>query len=449
LKKNSAPIGCEPKNKTSGPSTIRIVSLTRHRPRRYDEAVRRALPVLWEASDRVCSKRLKALLPVLLEALERHQRLRLDPATRLKLTRISAATIDRLLVEARAADLIDRPRRSPTVPRHSSPIQRYSSRIVRPGEVYLRWEASGSGDTMGRRPCTLVLVDVFTGWTDYALLLVPHPSAVIQSLAELCTRLPFRLRGITLGTELEFSATALEHYCDGLGVALTRTRRAVSSPAASHFPAAGSPELAGDAVLEADGATCNALLRLNGATRSFINFFHVSFKLQDDPVDRSTVSRVQSLGTPCTRLLLSTELSPQHISQLGQQAASLDPLQLLEEVRRMRSHLSLLAAGFRLHPPQIGSETCPAVQTLVAPDGRPVGHADTPPPARRWRTHQDAFQTVWPIVQAWLQVNPNQTSNVLFARLQHAFPGVYQEGQLRSLQRRLKDWRSRTGWAAQ
>jgi hypothetical protein len=430
---------------TSGPSPIRIVSLTRHRPRRYDEAVRRALPVLWEASDRACSKRLKALLPVLLDALERHQRLRLDPATRVKLTRISAATIDRLLVEARAAGLIDRPRRSPSVPRHSSPIQRYASRSFLPGEVYLRWEAGGSGDTMDRRPCTLVLVDLFSGWTDYALLLAPHPSAVIQRLAELCTRLPFTLRGITLSSELEFSTTALEHYCRGLGLALTQARRSLSSPAASHLPAAGSPDLSGDAVLEADGATCDALLRLNVATSSFINFFHVSFRLQDHPLDRSIVSRVHALGTPCARLLLRTELSPQHKSQLRQQAASLDPMQLLEEVRRMRSHLALLAAGFRLHPRQTGPDTSAPVQMLVAPDGRPVGQGDTPTRARRWRTHQDAFQAAWPTVQAWLQVNPNQTSKVLFARLQQTFPGVYQEGQLRSLQRRLKDWRSRTG----
>src|SRR5438045_3336971 len=39
---------------------------SRHRPSLYDEARRGALIVLWEASDRVCGKRLKALLPILL-----------------------------------------------------------------------------------------------------------------------------------------------------------------------------------------------------------------------------------------------------------------------------------------------------------------------------------------------------------------------------------------------
>lgn len=38
----------------------------------YDEAVRAALIVLWEASDRVCGKRLQPLLPILLPALERN-----------------------------------------------------------------------------------------------------------------------------------------------------------------------------------------------------------------------------------------------------------------------------------------------------------------------------------------------------------------------------------------
>ena len=49
---------------------------TRRRPSLYDEAARGALIVLWEASDRVCSKRLKALLPILLPALERNGHLR-------------------------------------------------------------------------------------------------------------------------------------------------------------------------------------------------------------------------------------------------------------------------------------------------------------------------------------------------------------------------------------
>src|SRR3954471_361461 len=67
---------------------------TRSRPERrvYDKAVREALIVLWEASDRVCGKRLKALAPLLVEAMERHGHLRLDSEVRASLLVLSGAT---------------------------------------------------------------------------------------------------------------------------------------------------------------------------------------------------------------------------------------------------------------------------------------------------------------------------------------------------------------------
>jgi hypothetical protein len=88
-----------------GKSAIRVLNAmpaprvrqTRNRPSLYDEAARGALIVLWEASDRVCGKRLKALLPILLSALERNGHLKLDDAIRSKILAMSAATIDRLL----------------------------------------------------------------------------------------------------------------------------------------------------------------------------------------------------------------------------------------------------------------------------------------------------------------------------------------------------------------
>src|SRR5215467_3601768 len=54
----------------------------RPRPRIYDEAVRQGLTMLWEAADRICGKRLKALLPLLIESMERHGHLCLNPVVR-------------------------------------------------------------------------------------------------------------------------------------------------------------------------------------------------------------------------------------------------------------------------------------------------------------------------------------------------------------------------------
>ncbi|QDV25795.1 hypothetical protein [Aureliella helgolandensis] len=48
----------------------------------YDEAVKETLIVLGKASDRICGKRLKAIIPVLLASLEGHNRLKLDAEVR-------------------------------------------------------------------------------------------------------------------------------------------------------------------------------------------------------------------------------------------------------------------------------------------------------------------------------------------------------------------------------
>lgn len=75
---------------------------TRARNRLYDEAVRQALTVLWEAADRVCGKRLKALIPMLVDAMERHGHLDLDPVVKTKVLQVSAGTIDRALAGTRS-----------------------------------------------------------------------------------------------------------------------------------------------------------------------------------------------------------------------------------------------------------------------------------------------------------------------------------------------------------
>src|SRR4051812_40808756 len=77
-------------------------SAPRPERRLYDEAVREALIVLWEASDRVCGKRLKALAPILVEAMERHGHLQLAPEVRTRLLTMSPATMDRALRAVRA-----------------------------------------------------------------------------------------------------------------------------------------------------------------------------------------------------------------------------------------------------------------------------------------------------------------------------------------------------------
>ena len=81
------------------------------RERRYGAAIKDGLVALWEASDRVCGKRLKPMIPVLLSALVKHGRLAPTPEERAELLSVSAATIDRLLVDVKVAAAGGRRRR--------------------------------------------------------------------------------------------------------------------------------------------------------------------------------------------------------------------------------------------------------------------------------------------------------------------------------------------------
>src|SRR6185503_4073375 len=94
----------------------------------YDEAVREALIVIWEASDRICGKRLRPLLPVLVEAMERHGHLRLAPEVRISLLTMSAATMDRALrvVREQAAGRARRRAAPSAAIRRSVPVRTFS-----------------------------------------------------------------------------------------------------------------------------------------------------------------------------------------------------------------------------------------------------------------------------------------------------------------------------------
>jgi hypothetical protein len=101
---------------------------SRHRPRPGRRIYGEALILLWEASDRVCGKRLKALLPVLMEAMERHNRLKLDPVVRAGVVAMSAATIDRTLAPCREASGARRHWRSAGLPsvRREIPVRTFT-----------------------------------------------------------------------------------------------------------------------------------------------------------------------------------------------------------------------------------------------------------------------------------------------------------------------------------
>lgn len=62
-----------------------------------------------------------------------------------------------------------------------------------------------------------------------------------------------------------------------------------------------------------------------------------------------------------------------------------------------------------------------------------------------WRTRPDPFEDVWEEVRERLEANPGFEAKTLFEDLQRRNPGRFSDGQIRSLQRRIKAWRALEG----
>jgi len=62
-----------------------------------------------------------------------------------------------------------------------------------------------------------------------------------------------------------------------------------------------------------------------------------------------------------------------------------------------------------------------------------------------WRTREDPFAAVWPDMEELLRAAPTLEAKTLFEDLQRRSPGQFQDGQLRTLQRRVKAWRAQGG----
>ena len=62
-----------------------------------------------------------------------------------------------------------------------------------------------------------------------------------------------------------------------------------------------------------------------------------------------------------------------------------------------------------------------------------------------WRTREDVFKEVWEEVVEKLELNPGLEAKTLFVDLQRRYPGRFSDGQLRTFQRQVKQWRALSG----
>jgi hypothetical protein len=148
-------------------------------------------------------------------------------------------------------------------------------------------------------------------------------------------------------------------------------------------------------------------------------------------------------ATPCARLLTSPSVPEAAKERLRCERDQLDPLELLHRIREAQA--ALAALGSDDHGGGPGRESLEQFLAKLPErwregEARPT-HRQGPARPHTWRTRRDPFEGVWTELLLWLQAEPEATGKALFERLESAYPGRFTKGQLRTLQRRLREWR--------
>lgn len=421
--------------------------------RLYDEAVRQTLIILWEAADRICGKRLKALLPTLIEAMERHGHLNLEDQVKGKLLAISAATIDRVLLPTREQAMAGHRRSSGvgSAIRASVPVRTFGEwNDPPPGyfEIDLV-EHCGGVKEGGNFVHSLVLTDIATAWTECVALPVREQSLIVAALAKVRDQLPFPMLGVDTDNDSAFMNETMRAYCTGQRLVWTRSRAYKKNDQAWVEQKNGAVvrRLVGYGRLSGLAAA-EILARLYARARLYINFFQPSFKLKSKQRDGALIrKRYHAPLTPSQRLLACSTLDEWASARLREQCSALDPVVLLKSMRELQHELvGLVARGSDAQPPPVTEDVAAFLHSLAtawqAGEVRPT-HRHKAATARWWRTRADPFAQSWPMIETWLAKEPHLTAKDLMARLSRELPDLYPTGaQLRTLQRRLQTWRT-------
>ena len=421
----------------------------RRRERLYDEAVHQALAVLWEAADRICGKRLRVLIPVLIEAMERHGHLQLDRVVRSRLLDISPATIDRLLRPQREATGRVRRRRwgAGSAVRQSVPVRTYAD-WGDPPPGYCECdlvEYCGGVKEGGNFVHTLTLTDIHSGWTECRALVVREQSLVVAGISAVAEHLPFALRGLDTDNDSAFMNETLQAYCKRQRIEWTRSRAYLKNDQAWVEQKNGAVvrRLAGYGRLSGLVAA-GALQRLYESARLYVNFFQPSFKLASKQRDGALVrKRYHPPLTPYQRLLGSERIDETIKRHLREQFAALDPVALLKAIRAAQQELLTISNRDGRPGTTDQPEYLAAFATAWHSDYRAPREGRKNTTRHWWRTRADPFAESWPVVEGWLAAEPNLAARELLARLSQRLPDLYPTGaQLRTLQRRVKAWRA-------
>ena len=199
----------------------------RGRPPVYGPGLRGALRAVWEASDRLCGKRLAPFVAELTDRLVKHGELTVSDEVRDQLRSVSASTIDRLLCGYKDSGL--RRPFSTTKPgsllKASIPIRTFAEWEENcPGFIEVDLVAHCGDTTEGFYLHTLSAVDIATGWVECQAVWGKGQQRVGGAVHKMSRSLPFPLLGLDSDNGSEFINHHLYSYCQRNEITFTRSR---------------------------------------------------------------------------------------------------------------------------------------------------------------------------------------------------------------------------------
>ena len=318
------------------------------RPKQYGQEAVAALKAVWEASDRVCGKRLKPFLPELVGVLERHGELVLEAEVRNQVEGMSAATIDRLLRPYRQAGL--RRPFSTTKPgsllKAAIPIRTFTEWDERrPGFLEIDLVAHCGESTEGFYLNTLSTVDVATGWVECRGVHGKGQERVGSAIYHVNQRLPFPLLGIDSDNGGEFINQRLYAYCQQKGITFTRSRPYKKNDSCHVEQKNWSVvrRLIGYDRYN-NREALEQLNRIYALVGRYVNFFQPVMQLQEKRRRGALVHKVYDRArTPYQRLLACGVLGEEQRERLAEQYSRSNPAGLLREIKKEQERLWQLA----------------------------------------------------------------------------------------------------------
>jgi len=427
------------------------------RTRRYDATIEDAVRALWEASDRVCGKRLVVMIPSLLPALERHGRLKLDDAGRRRVLAVSAATIDRMLSPAKASAAGGRRRRAGfhSAIRREVPIRTFNDwNDPPPGFLEVDMVAHGGASVAGSFIQTLTMVDVATGWTECLPLVQRDGSLVVEALKRAQSLFPWLMRGVDFDNDSAFMNDVVVPWCRQQKIEVTRSRAYKKNDQAFVEQKNGSVvrRLIGYGRFEGV-ETAQAMGRLYAAARLYVNFFLPSFKLAEKRREGAKIiKRYHDPSTPYERALGHSQVPAAVKRRLRAQYRMLDPVTLLAEIRAVQEELGDRIAYRGLN----GAAQLPAsspspdadnfARTLGAVAARSEPRATHRKPKRKYKPRVRMPSKLDPhvdLIKGWLTSEPQLTAIAIVGRLAERDPETFGSKQHSIVQRLLRALRKK------